>query len=28
MRFTNQQVLNDFEAVCESLSRLIPLNPP
>ena len=25
IRFTNQQVLNEFEAVCESLSRLIPL---
>ncbi|MBE9216772.1 endonuclease domain-containing protein [Plectonema cf. radiosum LEGE 06105] len=28
IRFTNQQVLNDFEAVCERLNSLIPSDPP
>lgn len=28
MRFTNQQVLQEFEAVCLSIAGMIPLNPP
>ncbi|MBH8576681.1 endonuclease domain-containing protein [Nostocaceae cyanobacterium CENA369] len=28
VRFTNQQVLCDFESVCESIQRLIPPSPP
>ncbi|OKH20429.1 endonuclease [Hydrococcus rivularis NIES-593] len=28
VRFTNQQVLREFEIVCENLGSLIPPNPP
>lgn len=28
MRFTNQQVLQEFEAVCLQIAGKIPLNPP
>ncbi|AKV69367.1 endonuclease domain-containing protein [Microcystis panniformis] len=28
IRFTNSQVLRNFEAVCEQLNLSIPLNPP
>lgn len=28
MRFTNQQVLQEFEAVCLQIAKKIPLNPP
>lgn len=28
MRFTNQQVLNEFEEVCCKIAEKIPLNPP
>ncbi|WP_448602323.1 endonuclease domain-containing protein [Thermoleptolyngbya sp.] len=28
IRFTNDEVLNNFEGVCEKLWALIPLNPP
>ena len=28
VRFTNDQVLNNFEAVCEEIEGLIPPNPP
>lgn len=28
VRFTNQQVLREFEIVCEKLGSLIPPNPP
>ncbi len=28
MRFTNQQVLQEFEAVCLQIAEKIPLNPP
>ncbi|TAE61215.1 MAG: endonuclease domain-containing protein [Nostocales cyanobacterium] len=28
MRFTNEQVLHDFEGVCQELLNLIPPNPP
>lgn len=28
MRFTNQQVLEEFEAVCLQIAGMIPLNPP
>jgi very-short-patch-repair endonuclease len=28
MRFTNQQVLHEFEAVCLQIAEKIPLNPP
>ncbi|MDI9637848.1 endonuclease domain-containing protein [Geitlerinema splendidum] len=28
VRFTNREVLEDFEGVCEKLRELIPPNPP
>jgi very-short-patch-repair endonuclease len=28
MRFTNQQVLDDFDEVCSQIAWRIPLNPP
>ncbi len=28
IRFTNQQVLEEFEAVCLQIAEMIPLNPP
>ncbi|MBW4574270.1 MAG: endonuclease domain-containing protein [Aphanothece sp. CMT-3BRIN-NPC111] len=28
LRFTNQQILNEFQAVCERLGSFIPPNPP
>jgi len=28
VRFTNYQVLQEFESVCEAIEALIPLNPP
>jgi very-short-patch-repair endonuclease len=28
IRFTNNEVLHNFEAVCEFIEREIPLNPP
>jgi very-short-patch-repair endonuclease len=28
MRFTNQQILDEFEGVCLSIAEMIPLNPP
>jgi very-short-patch-repair endonuclease len=28
IRFTNQQVLQEFEAVCLQIGGMIPLNPP
>jgi len=28
LRFTNQQVLSDFEGVCLKIAERIPLNPP
>ncbi|WP_442948736.1 endonuclease domain-containing protein [Nostoc sp.] len=28
IRFTNSQVLNHFDSVCEQIQHLIPPNPP
>ncbi len=28
IRYTNQQILGDFESVCGEIGRLIPPNPP
>lgn len=28
VRFTNREVLQEFESVCEAIQALIPLNPP
>ncbi|MFN7356409.1 MAG: endonuclease domain-containing protein, partial [Pseudanabaena sp.] len=28
IRFTNHQVLNEFESVCEEIERMIPPSPP